>query len=302
MKKYKNTLSIHMMVCNEERWVWYAIMSVIEYADELIIFDTGSTDLTVEIIKTIMDKEEYSNKILFEEKGKVNREEFVVLRNEMVQKTRTDYFLVVDGDEIYYEDQMIKLRNALDSDEMYELGVTGFICCAGDVRHFRNPLNERYCHGDKIGSITHRLTSMHIEGIKCGSSDGKWDGYYDKNDVLIAAQNGFKTYWADGFYLHMSNMLRSSDFKSDKEVGWPSGRFHKLIHNSTWDAKFPDDFKYPEVFYIQRPIIVSSPWNRDPGLLRWGMQLLKNVFLEFRKDKIRINHFDITICYKKKDE
>ena len=100
-RKYSKTLTAHMMLCNEERWCWYAIMSVINYVDHMIIYDTGSTDNTVKIIKEILQIPQYKDKVIFEEKGKVEREEFVRLRDEMVQRTKDDYFMIVDGDEVH---------------------------------------------------------------------------------------------------------------------------------------------------------------------------------------------------------
>lgn len=297
MQKHKSTLTAHMMLCNEESWVWYAVMAIIDYVDHIIIYDTGSTDSTVEIISEIIKEPEYAKKIIFEEKGKVEREEFVKLRDEMVQRTVDDYFMVVDGDEIYYKDQLIKLREALDSDEGYEVGVTGFICCAGDVKHYRNPKTEHYNHCGRKGALMQRVTSMKIEGIHCGSSDGKWDGYYDKAGKYVVPDSGYKTFWADGFYLHMSYMMRSSSLKKDAEVGWPSGRLNKFKNKSTWDAAFPEDFKYPEVFYIDRPETIRDPWKRDPGLERRILQILKNIVLLFRQPKVEIEKFDITACY-----
>ena len=43
----------HTLVKNEERYIWYAVMSVIDWVDKILIWDTGSTDKTVEIIKEI---------------------------------------------------------------------------------------------------------------------------------------------------------------------------------------------------------------------------------------------------------
>ena len=45
----------HTLVMNEDRFIWYAVMSVIDYVDKILIFDTGSTDGTVRIIKGIVD-------------------------------------------------------------------------------------------------------------------------------------------------------------------------------------------------------------------------------------------------------
>src|SRR3990167_5692967 len=50
------SITVHCVVKNEEKWVWYALNSVIDIAQKVLIFDTGSTDKTVEIIKKIKNK------------------------------------------------------------------------------------------------------------------------------------------------------------------------------------------------------------------------------------------------------
>ena len=44
-------LTVHCIVKNEERWIWYSLMSVLEHSDKIIVYDTGSSDKTIEIIK-----------------------------------------------------------------------------------------------------------------------------------------------------------------------------------------------------------------------------------------------------------
>jgi glycosyltransferase involved in cell wall biosynthesis len=46
-------ITVHMVVKNEDQWIWYSIQSVLQYVDKILITDTGSTDHTVEIIKSI---------------------------------------------------------------------------------------------------------------------------------------------------------------------------------------------------------------------------------------------------------
>ena len=46
---------VHTLVKNEERYIWYSVMSVIDYIDKILIWDTGSTDKTVDIIKEILE-------------------------------------------------------------------------------------------------------------------------------------------------------------------------------------------------------------------------------------------------------
>ena len=86
-----------MMVRNEENFVKASIESILPIAKQVIVFDTGSTDRTVEIVKGINSK-----KIKLFEKGAQNPIGLVKLRNEMVKTTKTEWFMVVDGDEIFY--------------------------------------------------------------------------------------------------------------------------------------------------------------------------------------------------------
>ena len=298
MSEFKKTLTAHMMLCNEERWCWYAIMSVIDHVDHMIIFDTGSTDRTVEIVKGILAEPRYAKKIIFDTKGKVDRLQFVQLRNEMVQRTTDDFFIVIDGDEVYYEKQLLDIRKKIDFEENCPAGLVCFVNCAGDVKHYRNPLEEHYRHGDRVGAITQRVFSMAIEGIHCGNDDGTWDGYYDGKGCPVTVDKGFEHFLCDGFYLHMSNMLRSDNRASDNSVGWPSNRKSKYINRSTYDHAFGKDFPYPEAFYLKHPENVKDCWMADPGLRRMLTQLVKNIVRFNSKDEI-INKWDSSYCYRK---
>ncbi|KKR11163.1 MAG: Glycosyl transferase family 2 [Candidatus Woesebacteria bacterium GW2011_GWA1_39_21b] len=60
----------HTLVRNEERYIWFSVMSVINYVDKILIWDTGSTDNTVSIIREI--KKKYPEKIDFKKVGKVD--------------------------------------------------------------------------------------------------------------------------------------------------------------------------------------------------------------------------------------
>ena len=61
-KVWANTI-----IKNEDRYIWFSVMSVINYVEKLLIWDTGSTDRTVDIIKLIITK--YPKKIVFKETG-----------------------------------------------------------------------------------------------------------------------------------------------------------------------------------------------------------------------------------------
>ena len=43
----KNDITVHCVVKNEERWIWFAINSILDIAEKILVYDTGSTDKTV---------------------------------------------------------------------------------------------------------------------------------------------------------------------------------------------------------------------------------------------------------------
>ncbi len=97
----------HTLVRNEERYLWYAVMSAINYVDKILIWDTGSTDKTVEIIEKI--QKIYPHKIKFREIGEVDIDEFTSVRQQMLDETKSDWVLILDGDEVWWDDSIRKV-------------------------------------------------------------------------------------------------------------------------------------------------------------------------------------------------
>jgi len=98
----KASVTGHLVIRNEEIWIWYCIQSVLPFLDKLLICDTGSEDRTLEIIDTIK-----SDKIQVIKKPKLTglefQREFTNYKNELVDMTETDWWFALDGDEIYSE-------------------------------------------------------------------------------------------------------------------------------------------------------------------------------------------------------
>jgi hypothetical protein len=46
-------LTAHCLVCNEDRWIWYSLNSVLDYVDKLMVWDTGSKDFTQSAVKLL---------------------------------------------------------------------------------------------------------------------------------------------------------------------------------------------------------------------------------------------------------
>lgn len=86
------SISINIMVYNEERCIKRCIDSIINLADEIIIVDTGSTDNTINIIENFNSKK---IKIYFH---KWNNN-FSEIRNIMINLSTKDIIFQIDADE-----------------------------------------------------------------------------------------------------------------------------------------------------------------------------------------------------------
>ncbi|EHR0219609.1 glycosyltransferase [Clostridium perfringens] len=89
----KTTLSIVYIVKNEELYIKKSIKKSLKIADEIIVFDTGSTDSTINILESIN-----SSKIKIIN-GKWN-DNFSLARNEANSYATSDWILTMDADEI----------------------------------------------------------------------------------------------------------------------------------------------------------------------------------------------------------
>ncbi len=100
-----NTISLCMIVKNEEKYIGNCLKSICDLVDEIIIVDTGSTDKTKEICKQFTDK-------IYDFKW-VN--DFAKARNFSFEKATSDYIMWLDADDILIEKDRIKFKSLKDN-------------------------------------------------------------------------------------------------------------------------------------------------------------------------------------------
>lgn len=269
----KKSIWGNCVVKNEDRYIWFTIKSVINHLDKLLVFDTGSTDKTAEIIKSL--KNEYPEKIVFEEKGLVDAKGLTKLRQEMLDKTESDWLLLIDGDEVWWKASLEKTINKINEagNNLYAL-VHPVINLVGDIYHHQEDAAGEYRILGKKGHFNIRAVNRKIPGLHL-KNNYPLEGFYDENEKLIQSVDE-KLEYIDGPVLHFSHLKRSS--RDDKKT------LHRNKVKVELGNKFPPGFKYPEVFYLPRPNNVADPFKKM-GL---GYKIRASIITPLKKVKRRI--------------
>lgn len=236
MKSYPVTAQ--MVVRNDEKFVFFAVKSVLPFVDKFLITDNGSNDLTWDILQQ------------FAHLPKVSLQRSVgspvtKLRQSQLKKTKTPWFLLVDGDEIWPQAQLKKLLENIYKLPQNKMAVVNKTRnCVGDVWHYLSNNFGKYVFGNKKGNFNIRLMRTFDYQIK-----GKypWEEYY-LNGLSINSQIE-KLAFSPAWYLHTSHLARSK--KSFSNLG----RRKKILDKGI----LLKQNELPEVFFIKRPINVSDP-------------------------------------------
>lgn len=237
---------VNCIVHNEENFVWFSIMSIIDFVDKVLVWDTGSTDKTVEIIQEII--KEKGDKVAFKEVGKVDKKGFTKMRQLMLEQSNCDWILVLDGDEVWWEDSIKKAVHCLKSQKSADTIVVPFFNAVGDLYHFQPQAAGKYELLGRKGHLTIRLINKKIPGLHVEGPYGV-EGYYDQNNNQLQARDQERMLFIDAPFLHMTHLKRSSRDDHNKykfELG----------------LRFPPHFQYPEVLKTIPPTIVPYPWNK----------------------------------------
>lgn len=152
------TISVCLVVKNEEKYLKRCLTSIKNVADEIIVVDTGSDDRTVEVAREFTDR-------IFEVRW---RDDFSKARNFALNKATGDWVLMLDGDEELDPGCITLLREKVDSNdsEGYLIKVVNYydsgngVETAPDVvfRLFRNNRSYRY-----TGAIHEQICENIIE-------------------------------------------------------------------------------------------------------------------------------------------
>lgn len=199
-------ITVHTLVKNEEVWIKPALEAVLPHVDSLLVWDTGSTDSTAAIIESIK-----SPKIKFKQCGPVDREGLVKLRNEQIKATKTDWFLLVDGDEIWPKDNLIQLIKAMRSARPETIALVNRTRnCIGDLNHYLAESQGRY----KIGSWSGHLNIRAIRNLPGLKVTGSYpnEAYIFEGKKLQDQPERLE--FVDTWYYHATHLKRTGFWHS----------------------------------------------------------------------------------------
>jgi glycosyltransferase involved in cell wall biosynthesis len=265
----KNSIWVHTIVYNEENFLWFAVMSVANFVDKILIWDTGSTDRTLEVIKKLQEK--LGAKIDFKEVGLVDSKKYTNIRQEMLDNTKADWLIILDADEVWWENSIKKVINTInEKGKNLNSIVVPFFNCLGDIYHYQDERAGKYEIDGKRGHLTVKAINRKIPGLHLANPYGS-EGFFDKENIAIQKMNINKRLFLDAPFLHLTHLPRTS--RSNPKLKYELGK------------KFPKNFKYPEVFYTNRPNFIKSPFvKRNTNFL------LKSSILEIpRRVKRRLH-------------
>lgn len=222
-------ITLHTIVKNEGKFVKAALLSALSSSEvkRALVWDTGSMDKTVEGILSIKDR-----RIEFQQRGKVDRKTLVSLRKEQLAATKTPWFMLVDGDEIWPEKNLQKLISAMKKSgpEIIAL-VNKTRNAVGDLHHYLPESEGHYRIGRWTGHLNIRairnLPGLKVEGRypnewyelggikiqeypKCIQKVGPW---CTPRSDLKRCKKCLR--FVDTWYLHTTHLKRSENWLSE---------------------------------------------------------------------------------------
>lgn len=233
----KEQITAHIVIRNEDVWIWYVIQSILPYFDKLLICDTGSEDKTLEILDTIK-----SDKITLIQKPKLTGLEFQAkfneYKNELIDMTTTPWWFVLDGDEIFSNQGMKEMVEKLP--EIPKQWTT----LAVRMKYFV----------ENMHLVTCKDVAQHYRFVRTGAH--RWA--YGYGQILLAfphpARKQRLAHWYkqngwDFECFHMSFLNRSSTHDSDEDSYQRQQRKNRTVFGEYYNQRFEYNGLYPEVFY-----------------------------------------------------
>lgn len=239
-------ITAHMIVKNEDQWVWYALQAILPYVDKVLVIDTGSTDQTVPIIQLIS-----SPKIQLSFHKVHSASDLTNLRNLQLQQTTTPWIWLVDGDEVNTKKGAQEIVRAATPDR-HGIAVRRYDLL-GDIYHRQlESVGEYRLLGTRGHLVTRLINRSHFPGLHVGRPY-PLEAYLDQDGKMVHSYATSKWYLTQEHLYHAMYLKRSS-------LGGNLAMLNRHKYKVETGLPIQDDL--PEVFSLLRPALVPNPLVR----------------------------------------
>lgn len=295
-------LSVCLIVKNEERWLTQCLESALQFADEIIIVDTGSTDSTVEICRSLgvrVEHYEWDN-------------DFASARNFSLELATGDWILWLDADEKLLINDLEFVRQQLmqGSDHLYAIHLVNYIgnkVSLHETYHYNQVRIIRNHYGFKFQNNVHEtinvnevLPQLITTDIQCLPIEIHHYGYLDsvvidkgksKRNIALLEEalrkeddNPWNYYHLASEHVRLKNYDLSFRYVNRAIIGFlekklaPPSLLYKLKYSILIDAKSIDDkviaaidkaiMMYPDYvdLHLYRGIMLMSEKRYDEAI------------------------------------
>ncbi len=184
-----NTAAV-VLVMNDEYWLPYALEASRGFFDRYVIYDVGSTDNTPNIIDWFVETQKAASQFYVRKLPLVPPAAQGCFRNSMIAEGLSDYYFILDGDEVYNPSSYNLINNHL----MLSIKIYGVV----SRREITSDLKSIYPRKNH-----HRLYAK--EAI--------WKGPHPGEAPVIEQKPSTEAYSPDIICYHFHNAERSSRSK-----------------------------------------------------------------------------------------
>lgn len=155
-----------ILVMNDEFWLPYTLQCIRGKFPRYVIYDIGSTDGTENVIDWFIEKEKNRASLYVRKLPFVDPQIQGIFRNSMIAEAQSDWYFIVDGDEVYREADINSISKLnLSHGGMYPN--TDVVYGVFTRKEFNRDLTQQY----SIKRSHHRL--YHRKAIWVGTHPGE---------------------------------------------------------------------------------------------------------------------------------
>lgn len=258
----RDALTVHCLIRNEENWIWFALQSALPFCKQLFLWDTGSSDRTLDVVRQIA-----SSRMHFRQVGEVPADELVQLRNAMIAETTTDWFALVDGDEVWPPALWAEIGYCT-CDEGARTVIVPF-CYPFPRLGFFNASTDGACFIAGVRGFYASRVFRTADGVQFSGKLGE-ESISSADGTLLSGGHQPWMRVTETPVWHMTMLERSSH---DRRTLWRSEKLQLGDPSQIAYTQVRQLANFPEVFFQERPTEVDNPFYHECAVLKDAMHL-----------------------------